>query len=287
MDAIESLPLAAAPGALLPLHRVAAGRYRADTDPAFWNQIGPFGGWLAALAMQAMRQEVETEFAPRSFTAHYLGAIAAGEVGVAVQLHRRQRTVAGLQATLSQDGRTALVAQAVFGASRGSAELGGLAAPAMPPPHTVPRWHGLDSLAEFTRSFDYRPTSGMPFSGGPDRQSGGWVRLARPTAPSPEALLLLADAWYPPAWAALAEPKPVSTLSLTALFHAGAPASVGAGDFMAAQHRTERAADGYADERGELWWPDGTLALMTQQMTWIDLAKPHGQLRPVLVSPTT
>jgi acyl-CoA thioesterase len=272
-------PLAGpAPEPVVPLRRMAPGCYSARTDPLFWNQIGPFGGWLAALAMQAMRAEIEPAFAPRSFTAHFLGAVAAGEVCVDVQLHRRQRTVAGLQVTLSQEGRTALVAQAVFGMPRGSVEHGGLAMPQMPSPHALPRWHGVDALARFTHAFDYRLAFGEPFKSAPLRCAGGWLRLAQPTAPAPEALLLLADAWYPPAWSVLAEPAPVSTLSMTALFHSGAPPLVRADDFMAARHRTERVGDGYADERGELWWSDGTLALLTQQLTWIDLAKPHKRL---------
>lgn len=278
MNKLDPTPAATGPDPTVQLRRLEAGRYRVQTDAAFWNQIGPFGGWLAAVAMKAMRGEVDPAFAPRSFTAHYLGTIAAGEVCVEVQVHRQQRTVAGLQATLSQDGRAALVAQALFGQSRGGAEPGGLAPPRMPPPHALPRWHGLDSLAKFTQSFDYRPAFGKPSAGGPDRESGGWLRLARPTEPSPEALLLLADAWHPPAWTVLAEPAPVSTLSLTALFHGGPPATAAAGDFIAARHRTERVADGYADERGELWWPDGTLALLTQQLTWIDLSRPHKRL---------
>jgi hypothetical protein len=61
------------------------GLYSARTDPDFWNQIGPFGGWLAAVSMHAMRQRLTSEFLPRSFGCTFIeyrltaGAAFGGE----------------------------------------------------------------------------------------------------------------------------------------------------------------------------------------------------------------
>lgn len=263
---------------LFALHARPDGRLAAPTDPRFWNQIGPFGGWLAGLALAAMRREVEPVFTPRSFSAQFFGAFMAGEIELEVRVLRRQRTLVAVQAELRQDGQAGVSAQALFATDRaGPPALGGVAPPEMPAPSQIDRWHGLDGFAAFTRQFDYRPAFGLPFAGGAERTSGGWLRLhGDDTAWGAEHLLLLADAWCPALWAASPAPVPVSTLSLNVVFHGDAPVDP-PHRFLAARHHTERVAEGYGDERGALWWPDGRLALLAQQALWVDFAKPHAR----------
>lgn len=261
-----------------PLRPEGNGRFTVPTDPRFWNQIGPFGGWLAAVALQAMRAEADPAFLPRSTTVHYFGALGAGTITIQVTTLRVARTIAALRAELSQGGQVAVTADALFGRDRGGPTLGGADLPALAAPDAYPRWHGVDHLARFVRQFDYRVAFGEAFTAGPAGVSGGWIKLDGGGAVGPEQMLLLADAWYPPIWATLSAPAPVSTLSMTVAFRGACDAARNhAHDFIGARHRTERVADGYAEERGELWLPDGTLALQTQQVTWIDLAKAHRQ----------
>src|SRR5689334_370566 len=103
---------------LFDLRRRPDGRWAVQTDPRFWNQIGPFGGWLAALSLSAMRREVQPAFVPRSFSAQFFGAFAAGEITLATRVLRQQRTVAAVQVELSQDGQVGVCAQALFGIDR-------------------------------------------------------------------------------------------------------------------------------------------------------------------------
>ena len=272
-SALDEPAPAAAPAPLFDLAEVAAGRFQTRTDPRFWNQIGPFGGWLAGVAMAAMRCGLAPYWQVRAVTVNYLGPLPEGELQVCVTNLRQQRTVLGLRAELSTAGelQPAVTAEAVFGLPREAPPGRGLACPALPDPGSLERFHGLDPLAAFVRAFDYRVAWGVPFEQSPQPESGGWLRLARPAAWAPEVLLMLADAWFPPGWASLRGPQPVSTLSMQVVFHDAGDSALPPPDaFVAARHRMEAVGGGYAHERGELWWPDGRLALQAQQLTWVD-----------------
>lgn len=257
---------------IFSLESTGPSAFRTHTNERYWNQIGPFGGWLAGLAMAAMRRHVPTDWAPRSIAVNFLGALPVGDVEIAVSVLRRQRRVAGLRAELRamDDVAAAVVADAVFGVSRPSPHRAHLPAPDLPDPHTLPRLSRLDPLAAFVRAFDYRVAFGEPFRGSAEPRSGGWVRPTGEPAGEvgPDMLLMLADAWFPPGWATRSEPVPVSTISMQVVFHDVAPTTAGDG-FLAACHREEAHADGFGLERGELWWPDGRLALTSQQLTWV------------------
>jgi acyl-CoA thioesterase len=252
---------------------------RAQTDPRYWNQIGPFGGWLAGLAMAAMRRRAPAGWAPRSVSVEFLGALPAGEIGIAVTIVRRQRRVAGLRAELSAlgDAAPAVVANAVFGLTRESDSMVTPPLPSLPAPRSLPRFTGLDPLAAFVRAFDYRVSFGEPFVAGPEARSGGWVRPGDPLEPAPETLLLLADAWFPPGWVTRREPVPVSTLCMQVVFHQAAAGRSDLGGFFAVSFREDALGDGFGIERGELWWPDGRLALTSQQLIWIGESSRRGQ----------
>lgn len=252
-----------------------------STDPRFWNQIGPFGGWLAATLLDAITREADTTWPVLSVQVHFLAAVREGALDIRVMPVRRQRSLSLWRAQLWQDGEVAVEAEAVLAALRAQPDTTSAAArvsmPVLPAPHTLPRWHGVDELAAFVGAFDYRLVSGAPFAGATEATSTGWLRLEAPTDFSgPARLLLLADAWFPALWSSLTRPAPVTTVSLHVLFHPKneSPATAQHGH-LAVHHRADAVAHGWGHERGCLWWPDGRLALQAQQLTWIDLNKPH------------
>jgi hypothetical protein len=247
------------------------GRHRAATDARYWNQIGPFGGWLAGLAAVALGREAPAGWPLRAITLQFLGRLPAGFIDVEVEGLRVQRRVAGVRATLRAEGdaRPAVTAEAVFGRTAEAAPATAVPRPPLPAASTLPRLAALDPLAAFVSTFDHRVAFGAPFAGGSEARSGGWLRSRVPLPPGPESLLLLADAWFPPRWAALAEPVPVSTVSMQVVFHDTAAGRSDMGGFFAACHEEDARGEGFGLERGELWWPDGRLALTMQQLTWV------------------
>ena len=254
-----------------PLEPIDARTWRSRTDPRFWNQIGPFGGWLAGLTMAAMRELAPPASAPRSLAVHYLAAAPAGDLVLEGRVVREQRRVSGLRVELrgAQEATASVVAEGVFGVSRPEASAATLPPPHLPAAARLPRYTALDPLAPFVKAFDYRIAAGEPFAGGGSSQSSGWLRPDLPYRPGPEWLLMLADAWFPPAWAGRDGAVPVSTISLQVVFHDCRDLCQDAEGFFRASFREESRADGFGLERGELWWPDGRLALTSQQLTWI------------------
>jgi acyl-CoA thioesterase len=253
------------------LEAAGPGRYRAPTDARYWNQIGPFGGWLAGLAAAALVREAPAGWPLRAITLQFLGRLPPGPIDIEVEGLRLQRRVAGLRATLRAggDARPAVTADAVFGCASSAAPAAAVPRPALPAASTLPRMAALDPLAAFVSTFDYRVAFGAPFAGGPESRSGGWLRSRLPLPPTPAALLMLADAWFPPRWAALPEPVPVSTVSMQVVVHDGVPGPGAMDGFFAACYEEDARGEGYGLERGELWWPDGRLALTMQQLTWV------------------
>jgi hypothetical protein len=258
-----------------------AGGYAAHTDPRYWNQIGPFGGWLAGLAAAALQGEAPPGWVMQAVSVQFLGRVPPGPVDVTVEALRQQRRVAGLRATLrpAGDGRVAVTADAVFGPPPALPPRTALRRPALPDAASLPRLAALDPLAAFVGSFDLRPAFGAPFAGEREPRSGGWLRSRRPLPPGAAGLLMLADAWFPPAWAARSEPVPVSTISMQVVFHDTDPGSSAIDGFFAACYQEDGRSEAAGLERGALWWPDGRLALTQQQLTWVGEPAPAKEQR--------
>ena len=104
-----------------------------------WN-IGnnPNGGYLLALAAQALRQHTPAQPDPLSLTAHYLRPGLAGQpCRIDTQLLRCGRQLSTLRATLSQDGSTRLELLAAMG-DLGSADAAPTALLTLPRPELPP-----------------------------------------------------------------------------------------------------------------------------------------------------
>lgn len=245
------------------LRAQGANRYAASTDPRYWNQIGPFGGWLAALAGMALEREAPTPWTMKSVSLNFVGRVPAGHIEIDTETLRVQRRVAALRATLRPQGEAnaAVTAEAIFTAAAASASSDALPCPSLPRPETLPRLDRLDALAAFVGTFDHRVAFGMPFAREREARSGGWIRSQLPLPHSAAGLLMLADAWFPPRWAALGEPVPATTVSMQVVFHETGGTAADLDGFFAACYQEDAQSDGLGLERGTLWWPDGRLAL--------------------------
>ncbi|MCR5882404.1 thioesterase family protein [Rhizobacter sp. J219] len=260
------------------LQAQGVNRYSTLTDPRYWNQIGPFGGWLAALAGVAMERGAPAGWTMKSISLNFLGRVPAGRVEIDIEPLRVQRRIAALRATMRPEGEatTAVTAEAIFAPAGATTQAAALPRPSLPAPETLPRLDRLDALAAFVGTFDHRVAFGAPFAQDRRARSGGWVRSRLPLPRSPAGLLMLADAWYPPRWATLSEPVPVSTVSMQVVFHESCPGSPGLDGFFAACYQEDAQTDGFGLERGAIWWPDGRLALTMQQLTWVGSTQ-HGK----------
>ena len=74
---------------------------------------------------------------------------------------------------------------------------------------------------------------------------------------------LLADAWYPAPWPSCASSPRRPTIELTVHFRAPLPLP---DSLLLGRFRRGRCRDGFFDEDGELWAPDGTLVAPSRQL---------------------
>jgi acyl-CoA thioesterase len=242
------------------------GRFSARCDPAWFAPRGPNGGYLAAIVLRALAAVVgDAARAPRSLTLHYLRPPAAGDLEIAVEVQRTGRRLTTLAARLEQDGRLCVLAIGAF--SEDFESIGEYAdePPAVPRPEALEPAPRSDLMPAIAHRFEMRPAlGGVPFAGGEEALTGGWIAFADgPQALDAPALAMLTDAWLPAPFARLSEPVGAPTIDLT--IHFRAPELVVAEPVLAV-FRSRFAHAGFFEEDGELWSADGRLLAQSRQL---------------------
>lgn len=246
---------------------VGEGAWRATCDPAWNTQLGPNGGYLAAIVMRAMLAELgHPERQARSLTCHYLRPPSAGDLRVEATVERSGRSLSTVTARLSQGGALCVLAVGAFAVDfRGALDYAG-EPPAMPPPGEVERLAPV-AIVPITEHFEMRPTLGAPLYAGADESiSGGWLRFADAQPLDAPALAMFADAWWPSPMPRLTRPAAAPTIDLTVHFRAPAAAAAIVDEPLLAVFRSSTAADGFFEEDGELWSADGVLLAHSRQL---------------------
>jgi acyl-CoA thioesterase len=246
------------------------GIYQAVVDTGWSAPLGPNGGYIAAILVRALEAEVaDAARAPRSLTCHYLRPPVEGPCEVHVTVEREGRSLTSLSARLVQDGRPMVVALAAF-----SSDFPSALDYATPPPEVAapPANVEVGELHELAPAIAQRVAivhalGPAPFSGGDEALVGGWLRLAEPRAADAAAVALYADAWLPSAWSRLTEMAPAPTIDLTIHFRARLPLP-GADPAapVLARFSSSASRDGFFEEDGALWAPDGTLLAQSRQL---------------------
>ena len=245
------------------------GVWAANVSSQWSVPRGPNGGYIAAIVLRALEAEVaDPERPPRSLTLHYLRPPAEGPCEVHVTVERTGRTLSSLSARMVQDGRPMVLALGAFSRDFPSAGDYATAAPGVPPAdrlHRVPDGAGTFPIAQRVA---LAPHFGpAPFSGGDEATAGGWLRLAEPRAADAAAVAFYTDAWLPSPFARLTAPAPAPTIDLTIHLRARLPhPAMAPGDPVLARFRSTTSRDGFFEEDGEIWAPDGTLLAQSRQL---------------------
>jgi acyl-CoA thioesterase len=247
------------------------GAHAVTLDPAWDAPAGPNGGYLAALVLAAMQAELAgAARPPRSLTLHFLRPGAPGEATVHVTREREGRTFSSLSARVVQGDRLLLLALAAFGDEGEGVVEYAAAAPVAPPLDEVRPVEVPVALVPIAAFFEFRPVFGaLPFSGAPEAQTGGWLRLREERPLDALLLAVSTDAWWPVPFLRVSAPLPAPTIDLTIHFRAAPPPDPGTPVLTRFTSRT--AHGGFFEEDGELWAPDGTLLAQSRQLA---LARP-------------
>jgi len=281
-DDIRVTPLAPAPQG-----DSGIAAFAGQVDPAWNIGANPNGGYLLAIAAQALGQATPGHPDPLSITAHYLRPGLAGQAcRIDTQVLRSGRTLSTVRATLTQAGRPCLEVLAAMGdlghpghpeqlsQSGQSGEAHTAAAPVLtlPPPDLPPPAHCIGRSASaqgVTLSILDRlevrlhPDEAVPGAAGRARVSG-WIRFADGRPPDGLACLLMVDAFPPAVFGLLGLIGWVPTIELTVhLRRRPAPG------WLRGQFWTHDLRDGRVVEDGALWDADGQLVAQSRQLALV------------------
>lgn len=237
-----------------------------------WQQgRGAFGGLVLGGLVRALRAgEADEERALRSLTAEIAGPVMVGEAVIRIKALRIGQGLSTWTATLSQNDAPLAQATGVFGKRRIADQTW-----SPPSPTIAPDWKGWSEVdvaplappfaPAFTQFFEFRPTGPLPFSGGKEPISAGWIRSKRLlTSIGPSEVVALADAWWPAYFATEAGPRPIGTVAFSLQFFTPETRLVPE-EPLFHRARAVAAQDGYVLELRELWSQEGQLVALNQQ----------------------
>ena len=203
----------------------------------------------------------------RSLTVQFLRPPAEGALTIRPTIERAGRGLTNASARMEQEGKLIALSLATFAGPREGPQLDEEPMPEVEPPgeRERPRRElpGTDP-PNFVELLTMQSRFGSePFSRAGSALTGGWMGLRERREIDAAVLCVLADAWYPAPWPRLAGLAPAPTIEMSVLFRAPLPQpdSLLLGRFTSAQVR-----DGYFDEDGELWTPNGVLLAQSRQL---------------------
>jgi acyl-CoA thioesterase len=242
----------------------APARYRAALAPC-WAVWGPYGGYLAAIALRAAASHSRLP-RPASLQCHFLAAGEFGPVDLSVATLGGSKRAESLRVEMVQDGRV-LLSAGVWMVDEG---LGGYthdfaAPPLVARPDDLPGYQELAGEAyarwyPIWRSIEGRPLGWNAPPGAAAWQA--WLRFTATEFPDRTADALRQLFWLDlPSWnsmlAAHARPHPylAPNLDLTVQFHGFAPGT----RWMLADGEVPVAQDGLLGCVSRIWSEDGRL----------------------------
>jgi acyl-CoA thioesterase len=229
---------------------------------------GPLGGYVMALVVRGFELAVgQDERQARSVTMHFLRAPKPGAVTVRVRVERAGRSLTSLSGRLEQDGELVGMALAAYARAWPGPLLTDAPMPAVDPPPAraeIDARATVEGAPPFFERLVMEPRFGEPaFSGADHAEVGGWLGLREERPLDSLAMAVLADAWFPAPWPRLSELAPAPTIDLTVHFRAPLPLP---DSMLLGRFESRVIRDGFFDENGELWAPDGMLVAQSRQL---------------------
>ena len=247
------------------------------TSPAYWNMVGPFGGYTAALALQAVMQHPALLGEPVAMTVNYAGATIKGEFTITATPSRTNRSTQHWVIALSQTNaagqpEVAMTATVMTAVRRDVWHADDVSLPVVPKRLDIDRPQREGSPAWIAR-YDMRFIEGAI----PEQMDGAeanslcrlWVRDEPPRPLDFTSLAALADVFYPRIWLRRAKRVAAGTVTMTTYFHASAAqlSQVGSG-YLLGQAQSQTFQHGFFDQSAQLWSEAGLLLATSTQLVY-------------------
>lgn len=266
--------------ALSPAGSDVPHTWHGHTSPAYWNMVGPFGGFTAAVALQAVLRHPQLLGEPVALTVNYASATNAGPFTVKATPVRTNRSTQHWVISLRQPDANgadapAMTATAMTALRRETWQQNDMLMPQVPKPQDVAR-ADMRGAMEWLNRYDMRFVRGViptQWHGAeklnPDSLSQLWVRDEIPRALDFASLTAMADVFYPRVWLRRPLRVPGGTVSMTTYFHASAAELEAAGSgYVLAQAQGQAFRHGFFDQAAQLWSEAGTLLVTSHQLVY-------------------
>jgi acyl-CoA thioesterase len=250
------------------LEPLGAGVWQGEIAEGWDTPRGPLGGYVMAIQMRGLELAVDDEARQaRSVTMHFLRVPESGRVTVRATLERQGRSLSTVSGRLEQNGKLVGLALAAYSKPWEGPLLDDLPMPDVPPPEAA------DAPTDSRRGAKPPPFMGRlvmqsrfgepAFTGSGEGVTGGWLGLKEERPVDARAIAVLADAWFPAPWPRLKEFASAPTVDLTLHFRSPLPVD---GPLMLGRFHNRYVRDGFFDEDGAIWAPDGTLVAQSRQL---------------------
>jgi acyl-CoA thioesterase len=252
------------------VEELAPGRYSAHVHPGWWVVRGPHGGYLAAIVLRAMTHLLDDDARPpRSFTTHFASAPAEGPLEITASIERQGRSMTTLSARVTQGEKLVALSLAAFSSARDGFDFDDAPMPKAGTPNDgMPVPTTGEHIPPFLGNFDMRWLfGGAPFSSSDEAVVGGWIRLLDGGIVDAPAIACLLDAWAPAIFPRADRLVVCPTVDLTIHFRTQFPLPGSApDDFLLGRFSSTLSRDGFFEEDGSLWAPDGMLVAQSRQL---------------------
>lgn len=247
------------------------GRYRGATSAAYQNMVGPFGGVIGAVLLNAIVGDPQRLGEPVSLTVHYAAPIADGEFEVQVRAVRTNRSTQHWYVELTQEGQVAAFATAVTGLRRETWSATDAVFPQVPPTTELQPMAPLP-IAAWTARYEMRFVDGaLGTEPDPEQPSRSrlWIRDEPPRPLDFIGLAAICDAFFPRLYVRRPKMVPAGTVALTTYFHADGEQlrAVGSEPVLGVA-RGLRFGKGFFDQSAEIWSPSGELLATSHQVVY-------------------
>ncbi|HTR17387.1 MAG TPA: thioesterase family protein [Acetobacteraceae bacterium] len=252
------------------LHPAGPGRWAGRTAPAYWNIVGPFGGWSVALLLQAVLNEPGRHGDPLGMTANLMARVEEGPLDVLTRCVRTNRSTEFWDAEMRQGDAAYAQAMVTLG-QRPEATDAFLEAraPDAPAPETLAPQDRSGIGLRWLERYEFRPVAGASSQEGGSTRTVHWMREVDGRALDFTGLAACCDAIVPRIWLHAGGVRPVSTISLNIYFHATAAGLEAAGDdYLLVEAIGRRGHRGMFDHAATIWSRAGELLATTEQIAW-------------------
>lgn len=255
--------------ASIALQQISENLYRLPNDPAFWNFNSSFGGWLAAVALNAVCRHSDFRGDILTQQMQFIAAPKAEQLYLRIHLHQQGRQIDFYQVTFLSaptNGRTLAMAEIVAGV-RGDSDLEF----STPMPSIKPIEHSVQlEASEMTprwfAHYEQYLAHGRPFSKNPTPMTLAYAREADLRPLDSLAIAALVDTPMPRTFFVSEQLRFGSTLSLSTHIYASAAeiAEVGS-DFVVIATDSATIRHSLLNQEVRLFRRDGLLLASSYQ----------------------